>query len=151
MIEVIKHGQKKFKATCTNCGCEFTYELSDMKPLGGVDCPDCGEYVVHQIFENNNGNLYYPPNCRGVEKMAEERNELKDIMKLLDKCVSLNPMCKSEVASVLYGNNYRKAEEVRKETAKEILQEWADDNSSMGLDNTFVKNIAKKYGVEVKE
>lgn len=39
----------------------------------------------------------------------------------------------------------------RKETAKEILQEWADDNSSMGLDNTFVKNIAKKYGVEVEE
>lgn len=86
-----------------------------------------------------------------IEKMAKERNEIKDIMKLLDKCVSLNPMCKSEVASVLYGNNYRKAEEVRKETAKEILQEWADDNSSMGLDNTFVKNIAKKYSVEVQE
>ena len=36
MIEVIKHGLKKFKVTCTNCGCEFTYELSDMKPLGGI-------------------------------------------------------------------------------------------------------------------
>lgn len=42
-------------------------------------------------------------------------------------------------------------EQARKKTAKEILQEWADDNSSMGLDNTFVKNIAKKYGVEVEE
>ena len=42
-------------------------------------------------------------------------------------------------------------DEARKETAKEILQEWSDDNSSMGLDNTFVKNIAKKYGVEVEE
>ena len=41
----------------------------------------------------------------------KERNEIKDIMKLLDKCVSLNPMCKSEVASVLYGNNYRKLPE----------------------------------------
>lgn len=39
----------------------------------------------------------------------------------------------------------------RKKTVKEILQEWADDNSSMGLDNTFVKNIAEKYGVEVEE
>ena len=37
MIEVIKHGLKKFKVTCTNCGCEFTYELSDMKPLSGID------------------------------------------------------------------------------------------------------------------
>lgn len=47
--------------------------------------------------------------------------------------------------------NARLTEKLKKETAKEILQEWADDNSSMGLDNTFVKNIAKKYGVEVKE
>ena len=52
---------------------------------------------------------------------------------------------------VLRSIDYRPVEEVRKETAKEILQEWADDNSSMGLDNTFVKNIAKKYGVEVEE
>ena len=44
-----------------------------------------------------------------------------------------------------------KIKQTRKETAKEILQEWADDNSSMGLDNTSVKNIAKKYGVEVEE
>ena len=46
-----------------------------------------------------------------IEEMAKERNEMKDIMKLLDKCVSLNPMYKSEVASVLYGNNYRKLPE----------------------------------------
>lgn len=46
-----------------------------------------------------------------IEKMVKERREIKDIMKLLDKCVSLNPMCKSEVANVLYGNNYRKIPE----------------------------------------
>lgn len=46
-----------------------------------------------------------------IKEMAKERNEIKDIMKLLDKCVSLNPMCKSEVASVLYENNYRKIPE----------------------------------------
>ena len=155
MIEVIKHGQKKFKTICTNCGCEFTYELSDMKPLGGVDCPDCGEYVVHQIFENNNGNLYYPPNCRGVEKMTKERNEIKDIMKLLDKCVSLNPMCKSEVASVLYGNNYRKAEEVRKETAKEILDKLNALMEQYHYKSTAWRNctnfIKETYGVEVEK
>lgn len=54
-------------------------------------------------------------------------------------------------AEALYNAGYRKVDDVRKETAKEILQEWADDNSSMGLDNTFVKNIAKKYSVEVEE
>lgn len=31
-----------------------------------------------------------------TDEMTKERNEIKDIMKLLDKCVSLNPMCKSE-------------------------------------------------------
>ena len=85
-----------------------------------------------------------------IEEMAKERNEIKDIMKLLDKCVSLNPMSKSEVATVVYENNYRKVpdgavvlligennqaldektieyfvkhnEQIRKETAKEILK-----------------------------
>ena len=46
-----------------------------------------------------------------VENIAKERNEIKDIMKLLDKCVSLNPMCKAEVATVIYANNYRKIPE----------------------------------------
>lgn len=46
-----------------------------------------------------------------TEEIAKERNEIKDIMKLLDKCVSLNPMYKAEVATVVYGNNYRKIPE----------------------------------------
>lgn len=46
-----------------------------------------------------------------VKEIAKERNEIKDIMKLLDKCVSLNPMCKAEVATVIYANNYRKIPE----------------------------------------
>lgn len=52
---------------------------------------------------------------------------------------------------LIEGHTEREVEKTHKETTKEILQEWADDNSSMGLDNTFVKNIAKKYGVEVEE
>lgn len=46
-----------------------------------------------------------------VEQMAKERNEIKDIMKLLDRCGSLNPMCKADVATIVYGNNYRKVPE----------------------------------------
>lgn len=68
------------------------------------------------------------------------------------KCGFKQGMCNAyRHAEALYDAGYRKADEVRKGTAKEILQEWADDNSSMGLDNTFVNNIAKKYGVEVEE
>lgn len=47
MIEVIKHGKKKFNATCLYCGCEFTYEIEDA--VGGwVICPDCSRRVPHQ-------------------------------------------------------------------------------------------------------
>lgn len=46
-----------------------------------------------------------------VKEIAKEKNEIKDLMKLLDKCVSLNPMCKAEVATVVYANNYRKIPE----------------------------------------
>lgn len=94
-----------------------------------------------------------------IEEMAQERNEIKDIMRLLDKCVSLNPMHKSEVASVLYGNNYRKAEEIRKETAKEIMQCLYDKCYEIQNLRECVAHItpldilqlAKYYGVEVEE
>lgn len=56
-----------------------------------------------------------------IEAMAKERNEIKDIMKLLDKYVSLNPMCKAEVATVVYGNNYRKLPEGAVVLTKEEL------------------------------
>lgn len=60
-------------------------------------------------------------------------------------------VCQYAPWKLVEGYTEREIGKARKETAKEILQEWADDNSSMGLDNTFIKNIAKKYGVEVEE
>ena len=67
-----------------------------------------------------------------IEEMTKERNEIKDIMKLLDKCVSLNPMDKSEVASVLYGNNYRKLPEDSIVLSREELSKALTDNFNMG-------------------
>ena len=69
-IKVIKHGKKTFKATCPNCGCEFEYELEDIKQEPGLSwnyqgnlvftstcyciynpkyviCPDCGRHIYH--------------------------------------------------------------------------------------------------------
>lgn len=62
MIEVIKHGQKKFKAICANCGCEFTYELSNIVG-SGVECPDCGHYVAHKAMASEPicAPINYPP------------------------------------------------------------------------------------------
>ena len=50
MIKIIKDGQKEFIAKCSTCGCEFSYQLIDVK-LSSVVCPCCGNYVAHKEFK----------------------------------------------------------------------------------------------------
>ena len=50
MIKIIKDGQKEFIAKCSTCGCEFSYQLIDVK-LSSVVCPCCGHYVAHKEFK----------------------------------------------------------------------------------------------------
>lgn len=48
MKTIIKHGNTKFNAYCSICGCEFTYELEDIcKDISTnyVICPECGEKI----------------------------------------------------------------------------------------------------------
>lgn len=51
----------------------------------------------------------------------------------------------------IYEAGYRKADEVRKETAKEILQAVYNEWFKSETIDLFVKNLAKKYGIEVDE
>lgn len=52
MIKVIRHG-KINKRTCSNCGCEFTFEKSDTDYVQTgpneyeryINCPDCEERI----------------------------------------------------------------------------------------------------------
>lgn len=62
MIEVIKHGKKKFTATCSNCGCEFTYEVEDIHD-GKIICPDCHKEFPHIMTSGYISTTpdYYPP------------------------------------------------------------------------------------------
>lgn len=46
MKKIIKPGKKEFFITCPHCGCQFKYELSDVK-LNSVQCPDCFNFVGH--------------------------------------------------------------------------------------------------------
>lgn len=46
MIKINKPGQKEFHGFCKWCGCEFTYEISDLK-LYKVSCPTCGKDYHH--------------------------------------------------------------------------------------------------------
>ena len=50
MIKIIKDGQKDFIGKCHTCGCEFSYQLTDIG-LGSVVCPCCGGYVRHKVEE----------------------------------------------------------------------------------------------------
>ena len=65
----------------------------------------------------------------------EQIEEIRELMKLLDKCASLNPMCKAEVATVIYGNNYRKIPE---DSVVLTQDEWNDEN-----------HLAKRFGYDL--
>lgn len=49
-IKIIKEGRKTFTAFCERCGCEFTYDLNDLKLSCASDkiaCPTCGKDFYH--------------------------------------------------------------------------------------------------------
>lgn len=55
-MEVIKHGKKRFIATCSRCGCVFAYTLGELKgryPLKTIHCPDCDAEVYHKNQDEN--------------------------------------------------------------------------------------------------
>lgn len=54
MIKIIKDGTRIYKATCPNCGCEFTYENEDIiVATSAVICPCCEQYLPHKKASDN--------------------------------------------------------------------------------------------------
>jgi hypothetical protein len=52
-IKITKPGQKEFHGFCKWCGCEFTYEISDLKLSASCDkvsCPTCGKDYHHNMM-----------------------------------------------------------------------------------------------------
>ena len=52
-IKITKSGQKEFHGFCKWCGCEFTYEISDLKLSATGDklnCPTCGKDYHHNMM-----------------------------------------------------------------------------------------------------
>ena len=82
-LALIKKQEKEInqlKTECTllddelrNARQETINVLNELKAKSYVNeyCPDCGNHVVHQGFGNNNGGLYYPPNCRDISEVKE--------------------------------------------------------------------------------
>ena len=52
-IKITKAGQKEFHGFCKWCGCEFTYEISDLKLSATgdkLDCPTCRKTYHHNMM-----------------------------------------------------------------------------------------------------
>ena len=68
-----------------------------------------------------------------------------------DKCWSKRFHCvEREYATTLYDAGYRKAEEVRKDTAKEIINWVYKMQQAYYKDEAILGHLMEKYGVEVK-
>lgn len=56
MIKIVKPAPPKYLMLCRHCGCQYSYELSDLCKRGSFDiivCPSCGTEVVHDLLVNS--------------------------------------------------------------------------------------------------
>lgn len=98
MIKIIKPGQKEFHGFCMWCGCEFTYEISDLKlsaTSDRVSCPTCGkdyhhimqqaQQLIQPSIQRGLGDLSWPPDPIPCTDQAKDPCAECDWMKTLLK------------------------------------------------------------------
>ncbi len=91
----------------------------------------------------------------------DREKEIQEIATVDSVCAKAEAACKKCAkkcvhyyrAIDLYNAGYRKADEVRKETAKEIIQKTHDMYKKYGIGKLLLwaNALAAEYGVEVKE
>lgn len=86
-------------------------------------------------------NLDYGEVLAYINRLKAENERLKD----LSAIVKAHKYCVTP-------EHCPNQDEIRKETAKDILQDWYNDVvHGIGEDGEYIKEYAKKYGVEVEE
>ena len=106
--------------------------------------------------------------------MKTKQEQIEEISKIVDEMYNVYTTTAEDIAEGIYNAGYRKAEEVRKETAKEIFQkvvnicrkeeDFQDGTVNTQLEPLYfgimnccafirgeVKELAEQYGVEVEE
>lgn len=93
MIKIIKKGKKNFTTTCLDCGCEFSYELSDLQEnIAGkiVKCPCCDKEIIHKesisqvaIPKSNTGNSASSDPTKVWDNMAYQSPETLELREKL--------------------------------------------------------------------
>lgn len=76
MIKIIKDGQKEFIGICNTCGCQFSYDVSDIS-FDSVSCPCCGHYYVHKGFKTNTQEWQKIQNEDSLNYCTELQKELQ--------------------------------------------------------------------------
>lgn len=88
-----------------------------------------------------------------------KQEQIEEIAKIIDELYNVYDTTAGEIAEGLYNTGYRKAGEVRKETAKEILLllgKGYDETEKTEFNNLqwykeFCRELKHRYGVEVEE
>ena len=91
--------------------------------------------------------------------MKTKQEQIEEIEKIIDEMYWVYDTTAGEIAEGLYNTGYRKAGEVRKETAKEILLllgKGYDETEKTEFNNLqwykeFCRELKHRYGVEVEE
>ena len=91
--------------------------------------------------------------------MKTKQEQIEEIEKIIDEMYWVYDTTAGEIAEGLYNAGYRKAGEVRKETAKEILLllgKGYDETEKTEFNNLqwykeFCRELKHRYGVEVEE
>lgn len=63
MLQIVKDGKTSFLGFCKKCGCEFSYDLADLRTGQGtlyVQCPCC-EYVYYHPDQDQDFTIFSPP------------------------------------------------------------------------------------------
>ena len=87
--------------------------------------------------------------------MKDKEQQILEMADLLfdyaeDYCDADGHIITNKLAETLYESGYHKADEVRRETAKEILQEIYDEIDYYSC-QPAIEQLAKEYGVEVEK
>ena len=91
--------------------------------------------------------------------MKTKQEQIEEIAKIIDEMYWVYDTTAGDIAEGLYNTGYRKAGEVRKETAKEILLllgKGYDETEKTEFNNLqwykeFCRELKHRYGVEVEE
>ncbi len=116
--------------------------LSENKSFKGID--------TQKFIDSKKAEALYRAGYRKMDEVSlkldlgdRSAEEIQQIVEAFNKVMA------NEQTLVTVPNN---GEEITKRVAQDILQDWYDDVvHGMGVDGYYIKEYAKKYGVEIEE